>query len=130
MEDDIVAIGFAAVTALDDEPVVVMAVVVVVVDDVDEEDDNEFVEFPLADADVADVVVAIDDAVLLVVDGLLITVPDPLLVVVLIIADIGVVVLAGAAPGLKGVFCFCMLYIRLGQSVTRISRPKSSLPLK
>ena len=46
----------------------------------------------------------------------------------LTIDEIGVVVLIGAAPGLNGVFCFCMLYMRLGHSVTRISRPNNSRP--
>ena len=46
----------------------------------------------------------------------------------LTIEEIGVVVLTGAAPGLNGVFCFCMLYMRLGHNITRTSRPNNSRP--
>lgn len=46
----------------------------------------------------------------------------------LIIDAMGVVVLTGGAPGLNGVFCFCILYIRLGHNVTRTSRPNNSRP--
>jgi hypothetical protein len=94
--------GLAPVTEL----LVVVAVVVVVVDD------PTVVEELVVGVDAVD-----EGAATLLLVGTDFT-----------IEDIGVVVLAGAASGLNGVFCFCMLYIRLGHKVTRISRPNSSLP--
>ena len=114
-----VAMGLAAETRFD-EAVVVTAVVT---------DDDE-----LAGVGTAAVV---DDIALLAAEGIAAvvaaaaatgTVPLLFVAIVLIIDEIGVVVLTGGAAGLKGVFCFCILYIRLGQSVTRISRPNISFP--
>jgi len=75
-----------------------------------------------ADVVVADVVVAVvvDDAVPFVVFVLLL-----LFVLIGLIAEL---LFVGGAAGLNGVFCFCILYIRLGHNVTRISRPNNSFP--
>ena len=92
--------GFAAVTKFDEADVVI--------------GDDE--------ALAAVVVVIVEDVTLTVVTSLLFVDVD------LIVDEIDAVVLTGGAAGLNGVFCFCILYIRLGHNVTRISRPNNSFP--
>ena len=118
MDEDIVAMGFAAVT----EVLVVFGVVVAVVVAVTVvADEGVEVEIGVVDAGVA---VAVDDELSA---AAVVVVLMILLVLICLIIEFE---LFEGAAGLNGVFCFCMLYIRLGHNVTRISRPNNSLPSK
>ncbi len=111
VDDEIVAIGLATVTDDDVDVVVVDDVVAAVAAEV-----------------VAGVVVVLSVVVTAVIVGVgIIVVFELLFVFIDLIAEFEFV---GGAAGLNGVFCFCILYIRLGHNVTRISRPNNSFPIK